>query len=250
MSGLYYPRLPEAVAAGLMMEMTGLTHDDLIERSAVEHRASSFYPTRTAEVGPERLRDLQSSVRELASECGYPASGGKGSPALREFDQRCCKLLFEQMDIVAADAANDGVWSFISLVLLPDVAFWRFPNRREREDYERLLGRPRNVFRRLWWRAHNVGVDLGPQLLEDEAVGILERSAIGGNPTVARAIATEHIRRTSHDLPVQRTELLRDAMKRVRRVAAIVSLGALEPHDLEVVIAEVFDAAAKALAPA
>lgn len=247
MSGLYYPRLPDAVAAELLGELTGLPHGDLIERSALAHRACSFYPTRTAEVTSDQLQALQTEVRDVATDCGYPTSGGKGSPALREFDQRCCRLLFEQMDIVVADAASAGVWSFLSLVLLPDVAFWRFPNQRELEDYERLLGRPRNVFRRLWWRAHNVGVDLGPQLLEDEAVGILERSAIGGNPAIAQAIAREHLRRTSSDLPIQRTELLRDAMKRVRRLAAIVSLGGLELHDLETVISEAFDAATSAL---
>ena len=245
--GLYYPRLPDGAAAELLVELTGLDHSDLVERSSLEHRATSFYPTRTAEVTTARLEELQAAVRNLATTCGYPASGGKGSPALREFDQRCCRLLFEGMGIVVADAADDGVWSFISLVLLPDVALWRFPNQHAREDYERLLGRPRHVFRRLWWRAHNVGSDLGSQLLEDEAVGILERSAIGGNPAVARAIATEHLRRTATDLPVQRTELLRDAMKRIRRLAAIVSLSGLRPDELSAVVAETFDASVAAL---
>jgi len=247
-TGIYYPRLPDGAAAEMLKELTGLDHASLVGRSALEHGATSFYPTRTAEIGTEQLRDLQTAVREIAIDCGYPASGGKGSPALREFDQRCCVLLFEQMRIVVADAANDGVWSFLSLVVLPDVAFWRFPNQREREDYERLLGRPRNVFRRLWWRAHNVGPELGGRLLEDEAVGILERSSIGGNPMVARAIAGEHLRRIEMDLAVQRTELLRDAMKRFRRLAAVVSLGGLSAAELNALAAEVFEASVIALA--
>ncbi|WP_029136589.1 DUF6339 family protein [Nakamurella lactea] len=248
MSGLFYPRLPDAVAASVLAELSGLQHADLMERSALAHRASYFYPTRTAEVTLANLRELQAAVREVAVDCGYPTSGGKGTPALREFDQRCCRLLFERMDIVVADAASDEVWSFLSLVLLPDVAFWRFPNQREREDYERLLGRPRNVFRRLWWRAHNIGTELGPQLLEDEAVGILERSTIGGNPVIARGIASEHLRRVKSDVTVQRTELLRDVMKRIRRIAAIVSLGGIDPADLEALISEAFDASTAALA--
>lgn len=247
MTGVYYPRLPDGVAADLLRALTGLSHAELVDRSALEHRATSFYPTRGAETTTEELRNLQTAIRDLASECGYPTTAGKGSPALREFDQRCCALLFEKMNIVTADASNDGVWSFLSLVVLPDVAFWRFPNQHEREDYERLLGRPRNIFRRLWWRAHNVGPVLGSRLLEDEAVGILERSTIGGNPAVASAIAREHLRRIDGELTVQRTELLRDVMKRIRRLAALVSLGGLNADELSELMTEVFDSSVAAL---
>jgi hypothetical protein len=230
-----------------VVELTGLHHDQLVERAALEHRATTLYSTRTAEVTKERLEELQISIRSVAAECGYPRPAAKGSPATRDFDQRTCGLLFDRMGIVVADAANDGVWSFLSLVLVPDVSFWRFPNRREREDYERLLGRPRNVLRRLWWRAYNVGADLGARLLEDEAVAILERSAIGGNPTVARTIARIHLECISAHPSLQRTEVLRDAMKRIRRLAAVVSLGGLLSDELTSLVTEAFDASVTAL---
>jgi hypothetical protein len=151
------------------------------------------------------------------------------------------------MDILPADAAHEGVWSFLSLVLVPDVALWRFPNRGLREDYERLLGRPRNVFRRLWWRAYAMGEEASQRLLEDEAVAIMERPTIGGNTRIASAVAATHLQVIAETPEVSRTELLREVGKRLRRLSAVITLGALEDRDLRTTVRDVFDQALVAL---
>jgi hypothetical protein len=139
----------------------------------------------------------------------------------------------------------------MSLVLLPDVALWRFPNRDGREGYERIIGRPRNVFRRLWWRCQALGAEEdgpGGRLLEDEAVAIMERPTLGGDRRVALAIASEHLRRVDAGLASARTEIMRQAMKRLRRLSSVTMLGALDDGSLEGVIREVFSGAVDAVA--
>ena len=143
------------------------------------------------------------------------------------------------MQIVPADAADEGVWSFLSLVLLPDIALWRYPNPGGKGDYERIIGRPRNVFRRLWWRAFALGPAISAKLLEDEAVAIMERPTLGGNPRIAAALAESHLRAVKANPSVSRTELMRQVTKRLRRLSVIVTLAALKDDALKAVMAEV-----------
>ncbi len=150
--------------------------------------------------------------------------------------------------MLPVEAAQEGVWSFLSLIVLPDVALWRWPNTKQRDDYERILGYPRNVFRRLWWRSYVFGTEggsVGTQIFEDEAVAILERTAIGGNRQLARTIAETHVARFGAS--PKRTEIMRDAMKRIRRLHAFLSYHSLSDSDVVEVVAEAFDQAEKSL---
>ncbi len=148
------------------------------------------------------------------------------------------------------EASNEAVWSFISLVLLPDVTFWRFRNKKLRNDYERALGYPRNVFRRLWWRAYTLGLvdESAPSAMyEDEAVGILERPSIGGNRRLASTIAAIHLRRFGK--AARRTDIMRDALKRLRRLHAFTNFHGLTDDQLISVVEECFNATANIIEP-
>lgn len=245
-----YPRLDSASALALLSEYSLLTISELKEHSALEHSRSQWYPTAPSRASVDVLGRVQSIVRQVAEAYGYPNPQPERSPRFTPFDQQIGPQLYNVMQIVPADAAHEGVWSFLSLVLLPDVAFWRFPNRKLREEYERILGRPRNVFRRLWWRCFAFGVDPeGPSssLLEDEAVGIMERPTLGGDPRVASAIARTHLMLVRQYPSVPRTELMRDASKRIRRLSSVVTLSALNDSELDLAVGETFSAAVAAL---
>uniref|UniRef100_UPI003FA793CD DUF6339 family protein n=1 Tax=Streptomyces sp. GSL17-113 TaxID=3115365 RepID=UPI003FA793CD len=62
--------------------------------------------------------------------------------------------LHTNMRLVPAEAASGDVWAFLALVLLPDVAYWRYP----KPPGDRILGTDltRHVFGRMWWRAQLV----------------------------------------------------------------------------------------------
>jgi hypothetical protein len=148
------------------------------------------------------------------------------------------------MDIVPADAAASGVWSFLSLVVLPDVVIWRYPKR----SPDRLLGHPRrNALRRLWWRAHVLGA--GPQdppahLGED---AIMERTTLGGDPRVARSLCQAYFHVVSRDSDLPPMRLMREATKRLIRLTPFMALGALADDALERLMIEVVGEAAVAI---
>ena len=86
--------------------------------------------------------------------------------------------------------------------------------------------KPRNVYRRLWWRAYCLGERASSLIFEDEAVAIMERPSIGGDVRLARIVAENHLRMAAEDASLPPTELLRQVAKRIRRLSAVRTFGA------------------------
>jgi hypothetical protein len=196
----------------------------------------------------DELQHLRNEVMDIAVRNGYPTLQPRGAQA--PFDQQLAVHLYEHMGIVPAEAAAGGIWSFLALVLLPDVAAWRYPDRHR----DRFIGADlmigssnRHVFGRLWARVHILGAEASSGLGEDNVVNLFERSTFGGDPRVARAIGETHIRTLAANQIVQSQELMRDAMKRLRRLAVLVSFGALGDDQLRELLEETFGASAAAL---
>jgi hypothetical protein len=246
---LVYPRLPASTAHDLLAEYSPLTIAEL-EKLADDHNdRSDWYPT-GPRVATRQLRLIADTVRSVAAHHGYPEVRGEKARAYVEFDQQVGPELYRAMDIAPADAAHDGVWSFLALVLLPDVALWRFPNRERKPTYDRIIGTHRHVFGRLWWRSHTFGAgssDPSGKLLEDEAVNIMERPTLAGDHRVASIMARAHLRALEQYRAVSRTALMRDAAKRTRRLTSVVTLGALPDAELTSLFDGLFTAAGDAL---
>ena len=187
-----------------------------------------------------RLLQVRDGVRRIATERGFPEPLGRGYEWT--FDSAAGRELHRTMHIVPADAASEGVWSFLSLVLLPEIGPWRFPDRAQ----DRLVGRPRNVLRRSWWRAHILGEDLdaapaGQQPLgEDELVQIMERSTLAANPRIARAVR-DGIVRGAGRITAPRSEFVRDLTKRVLRLTPFVALDVFDDQALEDLVDELIE---------
>ena len=223
-----WPRLPHGTAMELLGRVEVGDPRALLEGSGLEHPLAAPVATGGTPVLRDRLEKVQESIRGLAERHGWPESLSR--TAVSNFDQPCSVLLHELMDIVPADAAHEGVWSFLSLVVLPDVAKWRFPEAAR----DRMIGAPRNVFRRLWWRAEVLGSDAlsGENALgEDELVQIMERPSLSADYRVAREIATVLMSRAPQ-AGLARSELMRDLTKRVLRLMPVLSLDALEDEEL------------------
>lgn len=227
MGSLLYPRLPRAVAQNLILERTDASLSDLATLSTLAHPDAEPSATGGHPVDAHKLLQVQTSIREIAANAGYPRPLGT---ATQNFDRPCGSTLLRTMDIVPADAAEEGVWSFLSLVVVPEIGPWRFPGRSE----ERLLGRPRNVLRRTWWRAWALGPDLehAPDgctpLGEDESVQIMERPSLGGNRRTARALQAALWRAEQSGVPVARSEMMRELARRLRAAKSHISLDALD----------------------
>lgn len=231
-ANLLYPRLQRAVAQRILTERSALTVEELGDLGALEHPEAAPSATGGHPVSTDKLRDIQAAIREVATGAGFPRALA-GSTQM--FDRPCGSTLYRLMDIVPADAAEEGVWSFLTLILVPEIGPWRFP----RQSDERMLGHPRNVLRRLWWRAWALGPDLDfapdgcKPLGEDESVGIMERPTLGGNRRSARALQDALWRAELAGLTVPRSELMRQLARRLRATKSHISLDSLDDSSLE-----------------
>jgi len=203
------------------------------------------------QVSEQHLGDLRAELIAVAERAGYPAD--RGSRATRErFDLECAAVLRNRMHTVAGEAAAIDVWAFLGVMLLPDLCFWRFPNPPE----DRVIGPDltRHTFARLWWRAYQLA-DLEPSggLIALEAIPenvmnqIFERRAIGGNRELVRGVASTLIATQNQWPEIPRRRLVRDSIRRLRRLLAFMSPEALDDPTLTALIRHVFDETADAL---
>ena len=254
-----FPRLPLSRARTLADELSRMPRSELRERSASSDDSEIFAPIGGQKVDRDAIARIQTVVRLKAD----AADSDRDAPeaAKRRFDYEVAMLLHEEMGISPHEASQLGVWAFLACIVLPDVVRWRFPGEGDTPTRpERFLGGARglrNTFGRLWWRAYAFSdpdhVDrwhLVRQLLEDQAVAILERPTIAGYPPLARAVLTRTLASGIGDRGISRQDAIRDLSKRLRRLAAVVPVETLS----QTVLDEYVDAALleveRSLAPA
>lgn len=182
---------------------------DLRENAEFSHPKASFAPTGGSVCRESDLVRVRDAV--LAAVDGPRQGPGTDRSKQAHTDLAIGRALSRAMDINPADAGHDSVWSFLTLVVLPDVAFNRFPDGHE----ERMIGGIRNTFRRLWVRERAIGdlmAEAPNPLGEDEMVGIFERSELSRNETLVRAMARTVLASTAPN----RSEFARGFYKRVR----------------------------------
>lgn len=234
-----YPRLDAHRAALLVQAQQGLSLAELQMCGASHHSDAACSPTGGLPVPETHLRDLQATLRGLCDDFGFPSALKTSKQA--EFDRVCGTILRRDMRIVPADASEEGVWSFVSLVLVPELAPWRFPSRHE----DRLLGKPRNTLRRLWWRAHVLGPDLTwvppgcTPLNEDESVQIMERPTIAKSARLAQQLKQVLWRFESKGFGGNRAELLRDVIKLIRAERSHIAMDAMHNSVLAAYLDEI-----------
>jgi hypothetical protein len=159
------------------------------------------------------------------------------------FDGRCARALHAALPISPHEAAEEAVWSHLTVCWLMDVAVWRWGGMRDDRRFRGDINR--NTFRRLWWRAEVFGPDIDlTQLGEDELVNIMERPTISSNRRLARSLARAFLDRVRDGDDAGRMMLMRDAGKRLVRLTPIIDFHSLDDAELEDVIRTVLDASA------
>lgn len=184
---LCYPRLTRGDAGALLEDLRGVYKADgrsaLTNRVAFDHERKT--PVATGRIAtPDEIAGVRRAVLDdMASWLDADRITDKSG-----FDAALGRSLHDALSIVPADAAHEGTWSFLTLVVFPDVAAARFPD----FHASRFIGTIRNTLRRPWQRQEILG-DLpqtgGRPLGEDEMVGLTERSALVRNRGLARALA-------------------------------------------------------------
>ncbi|MFI1397722.1 DUF6339 family protein [Streptomyces sp. NPDC020681] len=230
-----YPRLLAEQAGPLFADYRHRTIAHLTGQVAFTHESSVYVATGGDRVSAAQLEELRAAVLELAVRAGFPDDSDRARNA--DFDLELAALMHAEMGLVPAEAASRDVWAFLALVLLPDVAFWRYPQ----PPKDRVLGTDltRHVFGRLWWRAQlvrspGVSEPYGALKILGEAAFdqiYARRAALGGSPHMVRAIL-----RIWNDLDLaglNERETLRDFLKRLLRLAPFVLFDGIEEHALD-----------------
>lgn len=236
---MLYPRLLGSRVRTLFAEHAeARSAADLVARAATHDEAAVYVATGGTRVSAEQLTSLANSVRGLARTHGYPDAAHRTT----EFDVALARLLHATMDVAPAEAASRELWAFLSLVLLPDVAYWRFPQ----PPGDRVMNTDitRHVFGRLWWRAALVH----DTALSDpyEALTILgeadfdhvyaRRAQIGASPKIVRNLLLVWRDLRAHRAldGVNDRDAFRAMLMLLRRVVPFLSLNALDDDALAI----------------
>lgn len=244
MSRFIYPRLPlgqseirlkEVISAYTSGGVSGVAR-----LAALESSKSAPAPTGGKVADADRL----AMVREAALD-GISHWYERGIVPREEahlFDLSLGAALHANLEIIPADAAHTDTWSFLSLIVMPDVSALRFPSLHR----TRMLGLPRNALRRPWLRQEVLGELLlsETRLGEDTLVGLFERTALSRNRVLVREVARQLIGYTG---PVARSRLARDLSKRVVLATGPSLLDTRTPEEIEDLVAAALNTSEAAL---
>ena len=202
-----------------------------------------FSPTGGTRIGESEYQKIRDSLSIIAEKSGYPSDN---AAARTKFDVESAIYLHQEFKVSDNEAAKPGVWNFLACVALPDLVRWRWPADGD-TSLDRFLAGNRNSFQRLWWRAkayYDAKAEdpywLVREIGEDESVGIMERTALSGTRIFVVAVLKSLLASYENKPPISRSELMRDAMKRFRRLGGIIAFETLTEGELSELCLAVF----------
>lgn len=225
-----YPRLKPTTTEQLITEIRRI--DDVGQMQwAAAHEDQVYAPIGGRRVAPDRLVSIREAVIAAVAAAEEEDREGSRNPHLSRttrMDVHVGWALHGASTLCPTEAAHEPVWSWLTLVLLPDVASIRFPDKHP----ERLRGVLRNTFRRVWWRAEVLGDLASPHteslLSEDEYVQVFERVTIGRD----RRLTTAIVRHLLYLPPVGRPEYVRVFMRVLLRELVHLSVATFSDEEL------------------
>ena len=211
-------------------------------------RAIQFAATGGSRASAPKLQALHDGIFKTASNCGMARKRVPNRHA--RFDLEAAALFVDNSLLSDSEALRDEFWSFVGVVMAPQVVYWRFGRSRKRYS-----GGVRNTFQRLWLRArvldrgaeHEDRWGLLAALTEDALVQIMERPSIGADPTLARSLAEAWLRAAERFGRSKMEDIMRRTSLLVRVQNEIRSLATLNRASLAPLLDSVFDSAGAAI---
>tara|TARA_Y100000589_G_C27185883_1_gene642648 strand:- start:270 stop:1076 length:807 start_codon:yes stop_codon:yes gene_type:complete len=254
------PQITKEISGKIITEIAKkgvIENYDMISISNIQE-GISYTPTGGRRVSSHELYSLREKIINLSKQYGYD---NKNSKNFLEFEYKLA-ILFKESSFLwhkgypTGEALRNDFWSYFTIVLLPDIATWRwgFPENGEptKAWSDRMLGGTRNTFQRVFKRviSFDKGVnDPNPlslinELLEDDFSAILERSSLGGNSSIAICLAEEFLemrKRWADKSKKVQTEIYRKATKDLTAFGKVQSLDILDHSDLKKLISNIFN---------
>lgn len=190
------PRLPTAHAVSRLKEIEERLREGVSPASLVEfeHPGAHPNPTGGSVAAQSDLREWRNSVLAQVEEA--PRQDRYWANLHGIYLGRAIESVFNP---IPADAGHDGVWSFLSLMVFPDVVTARWPMSSDSDQplprdrwIGAQVGRDRNYLKLSWRRWRLLGeimTQADPPLGEDEMVNLLERTSLARNVRLTRIAA-------------------------------------------------------------
>lgn len=238
------PRLPSVAGDVLLAEfLTRGAEQYVFDWRQLPDRVR-YAATGGPRLDSRHLEQFREGLLGIAIRYGFPSSKAASSQAV--FDVEIAKYLSEIHYLGFGESLRDDVWSFVGIILAPDIVRWRFGS-----SAERYHGGVRNTFQRLWLRAKLF--DRGPEsqdrwlllesLTEDAMVQITERSSIASDPILARAIAEAWVRCAARSTSKKMEPIMRRAILIIRVENEIRCFSRLSQSEIESELDAIFSKA-------
>lgn len=240
------PQLSAGAAEPLLAQLAQSSLVDLDPGDQLTYAQAITQPTGGLPIRDALLKQLRESILTAARSHGFPE---RRPTSFLPFELVVAEVLagweplWNADGVPSGEALRNDCWSFITIVVLPDVALWRWPVKSIEGGSEgrswkgRMVGGSRNTFQRIFRRI--MCLDRGAEhpdrwglirdLQEDDFSAILERPGLSSNRDIAVSLGEEYIamkQRLSHLSAGQRQDVYRQATKAIR------AYGVVQPLDL------------------
>ncbi len=252
------PQLPSIKAKVILEDIASKSNCETLDPKGNFKVEGIFYvPTGGQIINDENLEKLRNNVLEKAKEYGFPSTNQK---SFLEFEYEVAKILSNWSYLwidgePSGESFRNDFWSYLSIVIMPDIVSWRWGFPPEGEPTKswsvRFIGGGRNAFQRIFRRI--LSLDRGPshedrfglirELKEDDFSNILERTSIGSNSRIAIPLAEEYLamRQRRKDMKASnQLKIYREATKDLRSYGVVQSLDLIDANNLKELISEVF----------
>lgn len=252
------PQLPTAAAFALLSEISSADHAALDSGIQLDHPQAFTMPTGGLPLPEARLQELRDAVVAAAREHGFPESRPTSFLA---FELRVAEILAMWAPLwidgsPSGEALRNDCWSYLTVVVMPDIAVWRWPMKGETTPDSkawrgRMMGGGRNAFQRIFRRVMCLdrGADhpdrwgLIRDLQEDDFSAILERPSLSSNRSIAICLGEEYLamkQRLKHLGADVRQDVYREATKAIRAYGVVQPFDLLSAEDRAQIIHDAF----------
>ncbi len=252
------PQLPSIKAKVILEDIASKSNCETLDPKGNFKVEGIFYvPTGGQIINDKNLEKLRNNVLEKAKEYGFPSTNQK---SFLEFEYEVAKILSNWSYLwidgePSGESFRNDFWSYLSIVIMPDIVSWRWGFPPEGEPTKswsvRFIGGGRNAFQRIFRRI--LSLDRGPshedrfglirELKEDDFSNILERTSLGSNSRIAIPLAEEYLamRQRRKDMKASnQLKIYREATKDLRSYGVVQSLDLIDANNLKELISEVF----------
>lgn len=239
-----WPRISRSIAETIYQEEVA---KGKVPPATMSHAQMTFGPT-GGRVTTREIERFRSGVLEVATRFGFGSQDGVGS-AGTSFDREVAAIVRRDLSMTWEEAGQSGVWSMVSLMVLPDVTYWRWSSDRGNPSTKErwiCVDPTRHAWGRLWWQ----------ETMCHDRPGLLEKfNESELNQFFERTSFTRHREFFIYFLEavvpfldiLSRRELIRDVAKRMRRRLAFIDTFSLTNVELKALVNDVVEESASAL---